>query len=186
LIQQETDLMQRAAELRLAFDSSFADAPAAASAPTTALLAIGVGSNSYALRLAEISGLYADKKITPVPTETRDLLGLTGFRGVLIPVYDLRSLLGYSVITATAAITMPRWLVLVASKTPVAMAFEQFDGYLGVAAELIVPETSRASGRPYVFGTVPTADGLRPIVGLDSILDSIRQRAQPGASQGRP
>ncbi len=84
----------RAAELRDAFDRVFAEAHPPAPPPSEDLLAIRIASEPYALRLTEIAGLFADRKITPVAGRVSALLGIAGFRGLIVPVYDLQVLLG--------------------------------------------------------------------------------------------
>ena len=64
----------RIAELRDAFDSAFARTPLLAADDHEDLLAIRVGGNSYAVRLSEVSGLYADKLVTALPGAPRTLL----------------------------------------------------------------------------------------------------------------
>jgi purine-binding chemotaxis protein CheW len=176
MIRKSNALFQRAAELRQAFDQSFAAAPQRVEAPTETFLAIGSGSDLYALRLAEISSLHADKKIVPLPSESTDLIGLASFRGTLVPVFDLRVLLGYS------PASMPRWLVLLACKTPVGVAFERFDGYFAATSDAIARDASADRRQPHMAEAVRTADQLRPIVGLVSILDSITARAHASTS----
>lgn len=177
MISDSTTIKDRATELRLAFDRSFAEAPANASTPTEAFLGIGAGNGQYALRLAEISGLYADKKIVPVPSESTDLLGITSFRGALVPIYDLQLMLGY------AAATTPRWLVLMASKTPAGIAFERFDGYFAATRDAIATDISSERRQPHINETVRVLDQSRPVVSLVSMLDSIRKRTHQGVLQ---
>lgn len=169
---EETVIDKRAAELRRAFDQSFADAPSGGNVPTEAFLAIGVGSDNYALRLADISGLHADKKVTPLPSDVPDLLGVASFRGVLVPVYDLRVLLGY------AAGPPPRWLVLVMPQTPVALAFDRFDGHLRLPPDAIAQEEKLQDGRQHIAESLRTDGPVRSIVSVTSMIESIKKRTQ--------
>jgi purine-binding chemotaxis protein CheW len=113
--------MNRAAQLRLAFDRSFADAPTAASGGFVDVLAIRIGTEAYAIALADVAGLQVDVRITAVPTRSRELLGIAAVGGALASVYDLRFVLG------VAAEAAPRWIVRVAAQ-PVAYAFDAFEG----------------------------------------------------------
>ncbi len=72
-------LTERAAELRSAFDRGFAAPLRVDTAAKQELLAIRVGAEPYVVRLSEISGLFADKKITRVPGGAAALLGIAGF-----------------------------------------------------------------------------------------------------------
>ena len=129
----------RAAELRDGFDASFAAAPAVARTPTAGLLAVRIGVTPAALRLTDVAGLHADTAITPLPMAPPELLGLAGFRGTVVPVYDLGTLLG------APGTGRPRWCVVAAGRPPVAFAFHHFDGYLEVPAEAVDP-TGPGSG----------------------------------------
>ncbi|HMJ13404.1 MAG TPA: chemotaxis protein CheW, partial [Polyangiaceae bacterium] len=90
------DLEAVRAELRRAFDQGFRE-PAAASqvAEHEDMLAIQVGGDAYALRLAEVMGLHSALHLTKVPSAIPEFLGLLGVRGLLAAVYDLGPLLGY-------------------------------------------------------------------------------------------
>ena len=165
-------LADRAEELRCAFDHSFAVPLQIDTTPTEDFLAIRVGSEACALRLPEIVGLFADKKITRVPGRAAALLGIAGFRGTVMPVYDLSTLLGYPAAKA------PRWLVI-ASGAPVAFAFEAFDGHLRLSRDAIVRSEVEERARKYVNDVVRTEDVVRPIVDLPAILGAIKtQRPQ--------
>lgn len=168
---EETLFAERITALRSAFDQAFAAAPSGASVRTTAFLAMTAGGDPYALRLAEISGLFVDKKVVPLPSKSPDLLGLASFRGALVPVFDLRILLGYP------AGTSPRWLVLVAPKSPVGLAFDHLDGYLDLTHEAIAQrEKGTEHRRPFLAETLSAAGVVRPVISVASIIETIKQR----------
>jgi hypothetical protein len=87
--------LRTAAALRREFDQSFAQPPATELARVENFLAVRIGGDAYAMRVAEIAGLYADKRIVPLPSPLPSLLGTVGFRGQIAPVYDLAMLFGY-------------------------------------------------------------------------------------------
>lgn len=122
--------MKRTAhELASEFDGAFALAHAAPAALAD-LVTIGIAEDRFALRLAEVAGVFVDRPITKVPSRRADLLGLAAFRGTVVPVFDLATRVGYTRAHA------PRWLVLAAA-APVAFAFERFDGHVRVLAAAI-------------------------------------------------
>lgn len=118
-----------AEELALDFDGGFARAHAEP-APQVDLLALAIGGDRFALRLAGVAGMFTDRALTKVPSRRTDLLGLTAFRGSVVPVFDLARRLGYP--PAAEA----RWLVL-AKATNVALAFERFEGHVRVPATAV-------------------------------------------------
>ena len=162
--------IDRVTELREAFDRSFAQAPSIEAAAVENLLAIKVGADPYVLRMSEVSGLFADKKVTRLPSPVSELSGIAGFRGAVLPVYDLAMLLGYP------RATSPRWLVVIAV-TPVALAFDTFDGYLNARDAVIVPEAQPEKHDRHVREVVQTIDLVRPLISLASVLEWIRSRA---------
>ena len=159
------DLARRAAAMRLAFDRTFAAPVRIATAIHHDLLAVRLGADPYALRLAEVGGLFADRKITRVPGSAAALLGIAGFRGALMPVYSLRTLLGSN------STQMPRWL-LVAAHAPLALAFDSFDGHLRVTADTIHPDQQKQARR-FVPEFVRVGDLVRPIIHLPSVVAAL-------------
>jgi len=163
-------IAERAAELRVAFDRGFAEPAGVGRAVREALLSVRVDTQPFAIRLSEISGLFADKKVTPVPGSHVALLGIAGFRGAIVPVYDLRILLGHTAASSTAT---PRWLVIAAA-APVALAFEAFEGQLRVSQDAILPQPSRPEFRGYAREFLRTENFVGPIMHLPSVLDAIK------------
>jgi chemotaxis signal transduction protein len=171
--------LSRATALRAAFDRSFAEPSRLDMTPMEDLLAVRVGDDVFAIRLSEIAGLYADKKVTRVPGGDPALLGIAGFRGMIQPVYGLTTLLGRP---AEAA---PRWMVIAAA-APIALAFDGFDGHVRVASETIRPSDPSTKEMPYARDFAPVQQFVRPILHLPSILDAIgaqRQAVAPGKDQ---
>ncbi len=115
--------MSRADDLREAFDRGFAAAPATARPPQHELLRIELAGEPHVIPLAAIDSIHVDLPIVPVPATSTTLLGVIAVRGAIVPVYDLRGLLGL----ATAR--PPRWLAIAGTS---AYAFDGFEGHLAV------------------------------------------------------
>jgi chemotaxis signal transduction protein len=175
---QPSSLADRAGALRLAFDRSFAQEARRDTTPMENLLAFHLGSEPYALRLSEIGGLFVDRKITPVPGDAASLLGIAGFRGSVVPVYDLHALLG------RPASETPRWLAVVAGAS-VAVAFETFVGHLRVPREAIMRREAGQQASRLVREFASIGDGVWPVVHLPFVLDAIREQS-PAISRGEP
>jgi chemotaxis signal transduction protein len=169
----ESGLAGRAEELRHAFDRSFAEAPRAGTEALVDLLAIRVGGDSYALRLAEVAGLFVDRVVTPFPTLVPELLGIAGFRAALVPVYDLRALLGYS------GGPPPRWMVSTAGERAVGLVFDSFELHVRVSPDALAADDTHARGHVRQIARLP--DGVRPVIHLPSVLEAIKARAQSAA-----
>jgi purine-binding chemotaxis protein CheW len=158
----------RAEQLRRAFDRTFAEPPRAAIDDAENLLAIGVGGDSYAVRLGEIAGVFVDRTIVPLPTPIVGLLGVAALRAGIVPVYALRALLGHSTTSET-----PRWLFL--ARDAVALAFDQFDGHVRIARSAIAPAVGESS-RAHVRETARIGSAMRAVVSVESLVDAIKQR----------
>jgi purine-binding chemotaxis protein CheW len=149
---------ERLAELRGDFDRSFTEPARRYDREHVELLAVRAGDRPYALRLSQSAGLYPDRPVTPLPGPVGALLGVAGFGGGTVPVYDLAALLGHP------APDRPRWLVLATGAPPLAFAFHHLDGHLRVPADTIVVEAGAAAGS--LRGMVPLPGGTRAIVDL--------------------
>jgi chemotaxis signal transduction protein len=157
------DVAHHARDLQIAFDSAFASAPEAKDEATRDLIAITLGCGIYALELQELAGIYSNKKIARIPSQAAGLLGIAGFRGTILPVYDLAVLIGL------APLEKPRWLA-VAAKVGIAVAFDAFDGHLRIAAEDIAPHESTDGGRAHIRHFLRTPAGIRAVISLSSAL----------------
>jgi chemotaxis signal transduction protein len=168
----ERDLLsERAAELRRAFDRSFAEAPQPDAAASEHLLLVRIGGDPYALRLVECAGLFADHKVTPLPTRVPELLGLASFRTTLVPVYDLRPLLGYPCGES------PRWMISTTGSVVVGLAFDVFDGHARVERDSLVMDSAPA--KRHVDCVVRLSAGSpRPVLSLASVLQGIDARVR--------
>jgi chemotaxis signal transduction protein len=160
-----------AATLRRHFDEAFAAPASPITEPLEDLLAIRVGSDSYALRLSEIAGLHLGVKIVPVPSPVPQLLGIAGIRGMMVPIYDLAALLRYPPEANS------RWFVLARAPRPVGFAFETFESHLQVSQASLAGGNGEDSGTAgtlqHMRGTARAAGALRPIIHLASMLEMI-------------
>jgi chemotaxis signal transduction protein len=149
--------MNRVGELREEFDRSFAQPVRNHDDEHVELLSIRAGGRPYAIRLSQTSGLHPDRPVTPLPGPQPALLGLAGFAGQVVPVYDLAALLGHPVGER------PRWLVLAGGSPPLGLAFHELDGHVRVSSGEIVREAGdQVAGS--VRGMVALPGGVRPIV----------------------
>jgi chemotaxis signal transduction protein len=169
-------VMNRAAELQREFDRAFAEPVQLGQARTEDFLAIRIGTEPCAIRLPEIAGMFADKKITRVPGGHAVLRGIAGFRGTILPVYDLRMLIG------RGASPAPRWMVI-GKAEPIALAFDGFERQMRVPPEAIMRQSARAGVQTRACDYLHTPDFSGPIIDLASVFDVIRTLQAGPASQ---
>jgi chemotaxis signal transduction protein len=164
-------LQTRLLELRQSFDRAFAEPLVEERAEASVeLLAIRVGRDPFALRVAEIAALEADRKITSVPSEHPELLGIAGVRGGVVAVFDLGALLGAPQPEAL------RWLVL-AQGAPLAFAFSAFDGQLSLRREAFAAAEASRAGR--VREVAQSAGLSLPVIDLPALIAALEQRPRP-------
>ncbi|MBI4559808.1 MAG: chemotaxis protein CheW [Candidatus Hydrogenedentes bacterium] len=160
----------RAEELRRAFDRAFAEPHPTKDYNTDDLLCVGVSGDPFALRMSETAGLLVDRKIVPLPSSRTEFLGVLGFRGEIVPVYDLGALLGYDERKAG------RWNALVRAENTIALAFGQFEGHAHVARGDIVPAERLGNGPVYIQEVARVGTIIRPIVSIAALLEAINKR----------
>jgi chemotaxis signal transduction protein len=163
--------MSRALEMRTEFDRSFAAAPRTEQVTLQDFLAIRVGADPYAIRLADIAGLFADRRITRLPSADPAFLGIAGLRGAVVPVYELGAFLGYRPGEAW------RWLLLIGGAT-LALAFESFEGHLRVPRASLAAQVGRAGPQDFIQDVLHVVGAVRPIVQVTARLNAIEQAAQ--------
>jgi purine-binding chemotaxis protein CheW len=156
-----------ASDLRAAFDGAFAAPYAAQHQATTDYVAIRLGGHVHALALGEIAGLHTNIAFVPCPSPIPELMGLAGFRGALVPVYDLGALLGQPSVAG-------RWLALVADRS-VAFAFDEFEAHFRVTSADIV--ITPANGRHHIHTIARNGEHAWPVIDLASLVSALRQRA---------
>jgi purine-binding chemotaxis protein CheW len=162
-----------AAQLRQAFDRSFAEPAHIDAKPHEDFLQTRLGGDLHLIRLADIASLLPLTTLTQFPTPLSELLGMTVSHGVIVPVYDLQALLGYPASDA------PRWLVIAATR-PVALAFNAFEGHLRLACHAGAQRSSTAPTRQHVLEVIDAEGLARPVVSIASILKTIETMVQRG------
>jgi len=165
------DVQSKAAELRQAFDLSFALPPPQASREVEDLLAIRVAGDPYAIRLRDIAGIVAGRRVVPVPAVTLDLLGLAGIRGDVVSVFGLASILGYG-----QAPGSPRWMILCGVEEPIALAFSDFEGYVRLPKSSLHADENLRTTRQYVNQVASTEAGARAVISIPLVVATIRNR----------
>jgi chemotaxis signal transduction protein len=160
-----------AAELRRQFDESFAVPPLQRDGDVAALLLLSLGGQGYALELAEVAALAAERTIARVPSRVPEVLGLAALRGNVFPVYDLQALLGHG-----AAGAQPRWLAVVRGPEPLALGFDGFERYHELPRAEVRAATSSGDGGAYVRALVRASDRLWGVLDLGALAGALRQR----------
>lgn len=161
-----SDTIARVRAMREEFDRAFAAPLADDRGQLDDFLQIGAGDATYVVRLSEVAALHADHQAMWLPGPVSSLIGLVGLRGRVLPLYDLRRLLGVS--DAAAA----RWMLVVRERE-VALAFPRFDGHHRVPSDCVTPARPDDRHTSHVNGVVSLAGATYPLLDLHSIVDAI-------------
>jgi purine-binding chemotaxis protein CheW len=167
-------LSERAATLRQVFDRSFAEARLLDTAEMTDLLAVALSGVPHTLRLDEVSGVFADKRVRALPSRIPEMRGIAAFKRAMLPVFDLGALLGYPPDKSA------RWIV-VSAQSPVAFTIAEFRGHLRLPTATIIPAAC-AGRRDHQDETAIDGGILRPLINLPSIVNAIHARASAGVA----
>ncbi len=100
---------------------------------------------------------------------------MAGFRGAILPIYDLAALVGLP------ASEKARWFAIVAG-AELAVAFETFDGHVSVPADAVVPNESQEGSRRHFSHLLRSTDGLRAVINLASVLHPVTGTELGGSS----
>ena len=155
-------------ELRRAFDAAFAAAPAGARPLEVPLLALRAGGEPLAVRALETAGLQRLPRVVALPSRRPEVLGVTGWRGAVLPVYALSRLMGLP-----DGAEPPRWMLLCGEER-LALAFTAFEAHLRVAPEALEP-AARGAARPAVRELVHLDGRVRSVVSIPDLLMAIHR-----------
>jgi chemotaxis signal transduction protein len=177
--QSADGLERRLYELRRAFDASFEEPARSQELEQEDLLAIQVDSSRFAVRVSELSGVHAFRKVVPLPGALTGLLGLVGIRGRLVAAYRLADL-----ISPGSAEGRPKWLLLCRGDNQVGLAIDGLEAYLRVPRADIHPVQGEEALGEHVRDVVQCDGIMRGVLSVQSILAAIARRAR-GTSNGR-
>jgi chemotaxis signal transduction protein len=172
-------LQTKVAEMRRVFDESFAALQPDDRREIEHMLAIEIAGERFAVRVNDISGLkMAKSKILGVPSSVPELLGITGVRGIVVPVFSLAALLGIGVND-----NQSRWLVLCGERqSPIALALERVEGHIEVlAGEIYAGETDQT--RRHIKETVRDGAVLRGVIDIAQLVENIKARGATGPAK---
>ena len=157
-----------AGQLRDSFDGTFARPREGARGELIDLLGIVLGGDPHGIRLSSIAGVHADRAVTPLPSSTRALLGVAGFRGTLVPVFDLGTLVGYP------PATEPRWLCRIERGGDAAcFAFEALLGHFRAESSAFA---ERAAGHDREVVQIDSR--IWPVIDVDAVWQLVSKQKE--------
>lgn len=156
--------------LRREFDDAFARPVREHAADFVDLLSIRVAGQPYAVRVAELGGVAAGRRVTPVPSLERSFSGLVGIRGAVFAVYELAELLGLG-----RHYSERGWVALAAGNAELALAFDELEGHLRLDPSAL--GANERAGQGFCEYAVRTGTELRPVVSVPRVVAVVSERA---------
>ena len=136
-------------------------------AETDAIVA-RLGAGRFAIDLADVAEVGRVPVISRIPGVPVWLAGLTNWRGRILPVLDLRSLLGAE---QTVLATGARLIVVTSDGVNVGLLVDAVDGTPALGAELApVPSVLPGAGAELLRGQLPREDGPIAVVDVEALL----------------
>jgi purine-binding chemotaxis protein CheW len=166
----------RLAELRRTFDHAFAAPPELEREELRALIGIRVGADSMVLLADQITGIAKCRRVVPMLSRLPELIGITGMRGAVVPVFDLAELLG-----RPPGPRQPSWIALAHAESPIALAFDDFEGQLEVKRTCLYDDES-APPRRHVRQLAQVGSAVRAVIDVPSVVDAIGMAADVSRS----
>jgi purine-binding chemotaxis protein CheW len=140
-------------------------------------IVVRLGTGKFAVDLASVAEVGRTPAITRVPGLPVWLSGVANWRGRILPVLDLRPLLGAD---ATELDAHGRLLVLTGSGIAVGMVVDAVDGTTTLTDVAAFPAASSANGSNLLSGQVPRDDGPLAVLDVTAVL-----RLRDGLPKGR-
>jgi purine-binding chemotaxis protein CheW len=138
------------------------DETAAPAAESTDAIVVRLGSGKFAIELASVAEVGRTPAITRVPGLPLWLAGVANWRGRILPILDLRSLLGADTAPVDAK---GRLVVLTGGAIVAGMVVDAVDGTTSLADAAAFPSAGAIGGSTLLSGQLPREDG--PIALLD-------------------
>jgi purine-binding chemotaxis protein CheW len=159
-------------------DESDATAPESrAEGDTTDAIVVRMGGGRFAIELAFVAEVGRTPTVTRVPGLPAWLAGVANWRGRILPVLDLRPLLGAEACEFDSA---ARLVVLTDVGVAVGMVVDAVEGTTPMSGVAAFPSLSSVGGFALLSGQVPREDGPLAVLDVPAVL-----RLREGLPRGR-
>ena len=133
----------------------------------TALLALSVDDQRYALPLSAVERIVRIVEVTPLPSAPEIVAGVVNVHGRVIPVVDLRK----RFTLREREIALSDQLIVAHTATrPVALIVDAVTGVVDCAEEDVIAAEAIVPGTAYLQGVAKLKDGMILIHDLNTLL----------------
>jgi chemotaxis signal transduction protein len=141
-------------------------APDGTAASTDAIV-VRLGAGKFAVDLASVAEVGRAPVVTRVPGLPAWMAGVANWRGRILPVLDLRPLLGAE---ACALDAQGRLIVLTNGGVAVGMLVDSVDGTTSLTDVAAFPAASAPSGSNLLSGQSPREDGPLAVLDVPAVM----------------
>ena len=168
-----------AAEMRRAFDQTFAAAEPSTAGESDDFLAVRVGGRPFVLPVLDLVRIETRRKVVALPGSNPWLLGLASTQGQVVPVFSLELVLGLPATDAAKP-----WLAVCSRDDPFGLAFEALEGYARIPRAEVLGATGADTHHGHAQRAVRAAGTLWPVVSLVSVTAAVRGKISVRGSSG--
>lgn len=135
-------------------------------------LCLAMGNEKFALHVANVTSILEMQQITTVPNCPEYMKGIINLRGAVLPVFDLRTLLGMKTnqVTANTCILVLD-LVQHGENTQVGMLVDSVIEVFELLPQDILPPPSLSNGS-FIIGIAKRPDGFVMLLEAANLLES--------------
>lgn len=135
---------------------------------------ISLGKELFAIDLHSVSEVFEVDSITPVPGMPDVLVGVANLRGLVIPLVDLRSMLGLSM-TGSA---LPYAVVVRHGAQLLAVLVERVPEIRTIQRDQLLPAVQHAQGtvRPFVTAVLCIEERMGGVLEIPTVFEQVEGR----------
>ena len=135
---------------------------------------ISLGEELFAIDLRSVSEVFEVDSVTPVPGMPPVLVGVANLRGLVIPLVDLRSLLGLP----AAGSTLPYAVVVRHGAQLLAVLVERVPEIRTIQRDQFLPavQNARSNSRPFVTSVLCIEDRMGGVLEIPTVFEQIEGR----------
>ena len=148
-------------------------ADAAAAQHTSQFVGFQIGDQQYAIRIEQIQEIVILNQLTPMPQVAEHVEGVSNLRGAIIPIINLRKLLGLEPKPTDGD---RRTIVVNVGQRTMGCTVDSVSQVIRITDDSIqaAPETVTADGAHYISGFAKLADQLVILLDIDELLHPSR------------
>lgn len=143
---------------------------------------VSLGGELFAIDLHSVSEVFEVESITPVPGMPQVLVGVANLRGLVIPLVDLRSLLGLP----TGGPALPYAVVVRYGTQLLAVLVDRVPEIRTIQRDQFLPavQNARGNSRPFVTAVLCIEERMGGVLEIRTVFEQVESRGVHALSVG--